>query len=171
MTAWRRMIKLSISDADVAKLMSIARSRTELANRVERARTLLGYRGDQSFFAGARALGLHHQTVVLRCVERALAHGPFAASDDRPRPGKKPKITAEAKAWLVLLACRKAKDLGYPHALRTTRLLAATHVSMGKRRATPASTSWSMARCARSSMSKRSSRTKCVTPRNAAPRI
>jgi transposase len=30
----------------------------------------------------------------------------------------------EAKAWLVALACRKAKDLGYPHELWTTRLLA-----------------------------------------------
>ena len=103
--------------------MSIARSRTEPASRVERARILLGYREDPSFFAVARALGLHHQTVQ-RCVERALAYGPMAALDDRPRPGKEPKITAEAKAWLVSLACRKAKDLGYPHELWTTRLLA-----------------------------------------------
>ena len=29
-----------------------------------------------------------------------------------------------AKAWVVDLACRKAKDLGYPHELWTTRLLA-----------------------------------------------
>jgi hypothetical protein len=29
-----------------------------------------------------------------------------------------------AKAWLVSLACRKAKDLGYPHESWTTRLLA-----------------------------------------------
>ena len=29
-----------------------------------------------------------------------------------------------AKAWLVSLTCRKAKDLGYPHELWTTRLLA-----------------------------------------------
>jgi len=48
----------------------------------------------------------------------------MAALDDRPRPGKEPTITAEAKAWLVALACRKAKDLGYPHELWTTRLLA-----------------------------------------------
>src|SRR5262250_3580776 len=121
MTAWRRVIELSISDADVAKLMSTARSRTEPASRVERARILLGYREDPSFFAVARALGLHHQTVQ-RCVERALAYGPMAALDDRPRPGKEPKITAEAKAWLISLACRKAKDLGYPHELWTTRL-------------------------------------------------
>jgi transposase len=123
MTAWRRVIELSIGDADVAKLTTIARSRTEPASRVERARILLSYREDPSFFAVARALGLHHQTVQ-RSIERALAYGPIAALDDRPRPGKEPKITAEAKAWLVSLACRKAKDLGYPHELWTTRLLA-----------------------------------------------
>src|SRR3979490_1899210 len=48
----------------------------------------------------------------------------MAALDDRPRPGREPTITLEAKAWLVSLACRKAKDLGYPHELWTTRLLA-----------------------------------------------
>jgi hypothetical protein len=114
--AWRRVIELSIRDADVAKLISIARSRAEPASRVERAGILLGYCEDPSFFAVARAVGLHHQTVQ-RCVERALAYGPMVALDDHPRPGKEPKITAEAKAWLVSLACRKAKDLGYPHEL------------------------------------------------------
>jgi hypothetical protein len=49
---------------------------------------------------------------------------PMAALDDRPRPGREPTITLEAKAWLVSLACRKAKDLGYPHESWTTRLLA-----------------------------------------------
>ena len=53
-----------------------------------------------------------------------VADGALAALDDRPRPGKEPTITAEAKAWLVDLACRKAKELGYPHELWTTRLLA-----------------------------------------------
>ena len=48
----------------------------------------------------------------------------MAALDDSPRPGKAPQITAEAKAWLVSLACQKAKDFGYPHELWTTRLLA-----------------------------------------------
>jgi transposase len=61
---------------------------------------------------------------VQRCVERAVVEGALAALDDRPRPGREPTITPEAKAWLVSLACRKAKDLGYPHELWTTRLLA-----------------------------------------------
>jgi transposase len=123
MTAWRRVIELSMSDADLAMLASIARSRTESAGRVERARMLLAYREDPSFFAVGQALGVHHQTVQ-RCAERALVYGPIAALDDLPRPGKEPTITAEAKAWLVSLACRKAKELGYPHELWTTRLLA-----------------------------------------------
>jgi transposase len=123
MTAWRRVIELSIGEDDLAKLVSITRSRTEPASRVERARMLLAYREDPSFFAVGHSLGVHHQTVQ-RCVERALAYGPMVALDDRPRSGKEPTITAEAKAWLVSLACRKAKELGYPHELWTTRLLA-----------------------------------------------
>jgi transposase len=123
MAAWRRAIELALGDADVEKLRSIAQSRTEPASRVDRARILLGYRADPSFFAVGQILGMHHQTVQ-RCVERAVVEGPMAALDDRPRPGREPTITVEAKAWLTSLACRKAKDLGYPHELWTTRLLA-----------------------------------------------
>jgi winged helix-turn helix protein len=53
------------------------------------------------FFAVGQALGLHHQTVQ-RCVERAVAEGPLAALDDRPRPGREPRpappVTAP-KLW------------------------------------------------------------------------
>src|SRR5712692_212270 len=123
MTAWRQAIELSIGAEDLARLVSITRSRTEPASRVERARVLLAYREDPSFFAVGHALGVHHQT-VRRCVERALAYGPMAALDDRPRLGKEPTITTEAKAWVADLACRKAKELGYPHELWTALLLA-----------------------------------------------
>src|SRR5713101_4512625 len=123
MTAWRQAIELSIGAEDLARLVSITRSRTEPASRVERAQMLLAYRENPSFFAVGQRVGVHHQTVQ-RCVERALADGPLAALDDRPRPGKEPTITPEAKAWLVSLACRKAKEHGYAHELWTTRLLA-----------------------------------------------
>src|SRR6202046_794248 len=151
MTAWRQAIELSIGDEDVARLVTIRRSRTEPASRVERARMLLAYREYPSFFAVAHALGVHHQTVE-RCVERALAYGPMAALDDRPRSGKEPTITAEAKAWLVSLACRKAKELGYPHELWTTRLLARHAREHGP---AEASASSFRARCARYSTSRK----------------
>src|SRR3981189_3460414 len=98
MTAWRQAIELSIADEDLAKLVSITRSRTEPASRVERAGVLLAYREDPSFFAVGQALGMHHQTVQ-RCVERALAYGPMAALDDRPRLGKGPQRPRQAQGW------------------------------------------------------------------------
>jgi transposase len=123
MARWRQAFELAMSSEEIESLSRIARSRSEPARRVERAQMLLAYRENPSFFAVARKVGVHHQTVE-RCVERAVAYGSLAALDDRPRPGKEPTITPEAKAWLVSLACDKAKDHGYPHELWTTRLLA-----------------------------------------------
>src|SRR5271166_4580768 len=98
------------------------------------------YLEDPSAYAVARTIGVTQQTVT-RCLERAAELGVIQALDDRPRAGRDPVITAEAKTWLVALACRKAKELGYPHELWTTRLLAAHarqhgpsagHPSLGK---------------------------------------
>src|SRR6201982_601992 len=121
MTALRQAIELARRIwRSWARLLARERNRRagwsgrECCWRTERTHRFLRWR---------RAWGVHHQTVQ-RCVERALAYGPIAALDDRPRPGKEPTITAEAKAWVVNLACRKAKELGYPHELWTTRLLA-----------------------------------------------
>ena len=123
MAAARRVIEVSIGDEDLARLEAIARSRMEPACRVERARILLAYRAVPSSYAVGEAIGVTHQTVQ-RCLRRAVRFGAMAALDDSPRPGKSPAITDAAKAWLVSLACQKAKDLGYPHELWTTRLLA-----------------------------------------------
>lgn len=57
MAACRRAIELSLGDPDLEKLRSIAQSRIEPASRVERARILLGYWNDPSFFAVGQALG------------------------------------------------------------------------------------------------------------------
>src|ERR1700734_4026894 len=123
MAGWRRAVELAMTAEEIETLTALSRSRTEAARRVERAQMLLAYRQQPSFFAVGQKLGVHHQTVQ-RCVERALAYGALAALDGRPRPGKEPTITPEAKAWLVSLACDKAKEHGYPHELWTTRLLA-----------------------------------------------
>lgn len=119
----RRVIELAMSEQEIETLTALSRSRTEPASRVSRAAMLLAYRENPSFFAVGRRLGVHHQTAQ-RCIERAESYGPLSALDDRPRPGKEPVITPEANAWLVSLACDKARDHGYPHELWTTRLLA-----------------------------------------------
>jgi hypothetical protein len=102
------------------QLQSIARSWTEPAIRVERARILPRYRDDPSSSGVGIAVGVTHQTVQRR-LARAGRFGVMAALDNSPRPGKEPEITLEARAWLVSLACQKAKDVGYPHELWTTR--------------------------------------------------
>jgi transposase len=124
MTAPRRVIALPIDAEQRQRLLEISRSRTEPTSRVERARIILAYLEDPSAYAVARRIGVTHQTVT-RCLQRAAELGVIGALDDRPRAGRDPVITAEAKTWLVALACRKAKELGYPHELWTTRLLAA----------------------------------------------
>ena len=123
MAARRRVVAISIEDEDMARLETIARSRTAPAGWVERARILLAYHADPSTYSVGEAIGVTHQTVQ-RCLARAVRFGVIAALDDSPRPGKVPEITQEARTWVVSLACQKAKDLGYPHEIWTTRLLA-----------------------------------------------
>jgi transposase len=120
----RRVIALPTDAEQRQRLQEISRSRTEPTSRVERARIILAYLQDPSAYAVARRMGVTQQTVT-RCLERAAELGVIEALDDRPRAGRDPVITAAAKTWLVALACRKAKELGYPHELWTTRLLAA----------------------------------------------
>src|SRR5437762_5310022 len=101
MATWRQAVDLAISDEEIERLTALSRSRTEPASRVSRAAMLLAYREDPSFFAVGRRLGVHHQTVQ-RCIERAVAYGALAALDDRPRPGKEPVITPEARpGWCL----------------------------------------------------------------------
>ena len=122
MAAPRRVIELAFTEQELADLERISRSRTEPASRVERARILLTYRSSPSLYSTGRAIGVTHQTVE-RCLRRAQEFGVMAALDDSPRPGREPTITSEARTFIVDLACRKAKDVGYPHELWTTRLL------------------------------------------------
>jgi len=107
MAAPRRVVDIPIGEADLARLEATARSRTEPATWVERARILLAYRATPSAHAVGETIGLTHHT-VLRCLDRAVRLGVMAALEDSPRPGKSPEITADAKEWLVSLACQKA---------------------------------------------------------------
>ena len=116
MAAPRRRIELAISDEEASELARLARSRSEPSSRVARARILLAYRETPSFYAVGRAIGVTHQTVE-RCLRRAERLGVMAALDASPPPGREPVITNEARTFVVDLACRKAKDLGYPHEL------------------------------------------------------
>ena len=136
MVAARRIIALSVDADQRLALVEISRSRTEPANRVERARIILAYLEEPSAYAVASAMRVSQQTVT-RCLERAAELGVLAALDDRARPGRDARITGEARTWLVGLACAKPTQFGYPHELWTTRLLAAHARDHGPRAGHP----------------------------------
>ena len=119
----RQKSDLMLTEELKAKLETISKSRTEKANRVERAKMLLAYAKKVSVSSIARALSTNRPKVE-RCVDKALQLGVLAALNDLPRSGKKLRVSPEARAWLVSLACQKPKDLGYSLELWTTRLLA-----------------------------------------------
>lgn len=104
----RRGVEFSIGADELAQLEAIARSRTEAAAGVERARMLLAYHANPSSVAVGRQIGVMRHP-VRRGVRRAQSLAVMAALDDGPRPGKAPVITPDARAWLVSLACQKAK--------------------------------------------------------------
>lgn len=120
-TKVRHLFKLSADD--ISGLSHIASSRTESAGRVQRARMLLEYHAGHPMVAIASEHKVM-RTVVRRTLDKAVAFGCFAALDDLPRSGRPRQITQEARTWLVSLACRKPKDLGYPHELWSLSLLA-----------------------------------------------
>ena len=124
MAAARRVMELEFTEEELADLERVSRSRTEPASHVQRARILLGYRQTPSLYATGRAIGVTHRTVA-RCLRRARDLGVKAALDDRPRPARERTISSEARTFVVDLACRKPKDLDYPHEVWTTRLLTA----------------------------------------------
>src|SRR6516162_9201137 len=105
MVAPRRLIALPTDEEQRQRLLEISRSRTEPTSRVERARIILAYLEEPSAYAVT-------QQTVTRCLKRAAELGVIEALDDRPRAGRDPVITAEAKTWLVALACQKPKELG-----------------------------------------------------------
>lgn len=115
--------RLSLTQAEREELLGAARSRTMSARSVERARVLLAYADGARVAAIARNQGIRRDKAD-RIIERALAFGPVASLKDMPRRGRPSVIGRDAQAWVVSLACQKPKDLGYPHELWTTRLLA-----------------------------------------------
>lgn len=116
--------KLTLLPQTKDRLTALSRSRTEPAQRVERARILLAYEAGQSVSAIAKQLATNRPKVE-RCIDKALELGALAALTDLPGRGKRATITDADRTWVVSLACQKPKELGYSYELWTTKLLAA----------------------------------------------
>jgi hypothetical protein len=78
--------------------------------------------GTNFFAVGKGARTAPSDGPALRRTRRGGRPDGCARRSPSPRPG--PDDHAEGQGLVVAPACRKAKDLGYPHELWTTRLLA-----------------------------------------------
>jgi len=75
---------------------------------------------------------MHHQKVDATSSDKAMDG--MAGSTTVPARARSRPSPSRAKTWVVALACRKAKELGYPHEVWTTRLLARMPASMDRLR-------------------------------------
>jgi len=118
-----RRPRLNLTPEDSSWLQQLSQSRSEPAGRVQQAEILLRYHTGDTVSTIAAALRTNRPRVE-RCLAKALELGVRSALQDLPGRGRRPTLSAEARAWVVALACQKPKELGYAQELWTTRLLA-----------------------------------------------
>lgn len=117
---------LRLTPEETARLTLVAKSRTEGASCIQRARLILAYASGESISSLASRFRTNRPKVD-RCIDKALQVGAVPSLRDLPGRGRPPAIPPDARAWVVSLACRKPKDLGYSYELWTTQLLM-THI-------------------------------------------
>ena len=120
----RKRNALQFTEAELRKLESIRRSRTEEKRRTVRAAVLLDSLSGQSDEAIAQRLHTSRSTVVL-CIQKCLQFGLEAGLGELPRTGKPRQLPDDAIAWVQNCACQKPKELGYSYELWTYKLLTA----------------------------------------------
>jgi transposase len=113
---------LLVTPEERADLERISRSKTAPIREVKRACLLLSYLEGLNF-AGISRLHRVTRDAVYSCVDKALAGGVACALRDLPH-GSAPVITAEARTWVISLACTKPVDHGLAAELWTRSALA-----------------------------------------------
>jgi transposase len=114
--------QLTMTGETAKMLQSLSNSRTEPVQRVERARMILAFAGGSTISAIAHQFKTNRMKVE-RCINKTLQFGVATSLEDLPGRGKPPKISEDARAWILSLACQKPKDLGYSYEMWTTSLL------------------------------------------------
>lgn len=114
--------KLVVNPTNLEKLVTISKSQTAPHREVKRANILLQYMDGQTISGIARGLNTN-RPLVERCINKAIAYGAITALKDLPGRGAKPKITDDAKSWVLSVACQSPVKLGYAHETWTYSLL------------------------------------------------
>ena len=114
--------RLVLLPNELVWLEQLRNSRTASRRDVQRAQVLWLYHTGQSIATIMHAVHLTRKSVA-KWISRALRVGVTAGLHDAPH-GSPPKLTEEAKAWVVHVACSQPKDWGYAAELWTRQALA-----------------------------------------------
>ena len=99
---------LAFSSEEMERLTLLRNSRREQRRTVIRASILLDSVEGLSDQAVATKNRANRNTVVL-CIAKCLQFGLEAALSDLQRPGKPRRLSDDAKAWVLHLACRNRR--------------------------------------------------------------
>jgi hypothetical protein len=95
---------------EVDLLEQLRKSHTAPRRAVQRAQVLWLYHREETIAAIMSAVHLTRKSVA-KWVSKALKVGVAAGLQDTPH-GSSPKLTEEAKTWVIHVACSKPKDFG-----------------------------------------------------------
>ncbi len=118
--------KLILDEGQKEQLTKISQSRKAPIREVQRANILLRYSEGMPITEIEKGTQVSRPTIY-KWIEKALAMGIEEGLKDKYHRPKDPVITAEAKAWVINLACQKPTDFGYA-AEMWTRSTLASHV-------------------------------------------
>jgi len=107
-----RQPRLQLSPEEIFQLERRRDSQTAPWREAQRARILLRYHAAETVSQIAGAVHMTRKSVS-KWIRKALAVGTSAALKDAYHRPKDPRITEDAKAWVVHLACCQPKELGY----------------------------------------------------------
>jgi len=102
-----KLYSVHLTDDQVTALQRLLRRGTSAARVQTRARALLAAHQGEADTAIADALLINPATVQ-RIRQRFVQAGYDAALQERPRPGRPPRLTGEGEAHLCMLACSPA---------------------------------------------------------------
>ena len=114
----------TLTDEEKGAIARLAKSRTEAARRVQRARVIQAMLDDPRLPAGeaGRSAGYRSDAPGRALVKKFNAHG-LAGLEDDPRSGRPPTHPESVRSALISLALQKPTSLGLPFKLWTLERL------------------------------------------------
>jgi transposase len=111
-----------LTEEEVKFLTTITNTRTEEAQKVQRAKILLLTSAGMSNIKIAEKLDIHRNSVEL-CLRKYTSSGMESALRDDSGRGRKAVLSDDDKTYVRNLACQKPTELGYAQELWTVRSL------------------------------------------------